>query len=173
MANCEQYWDLISYSLDGALTEEEQRRLDRHLAQCPQCRAMWEQLSGLEPELMELEAPPADFADRVMAAAQQVGGSVHRQPVEPGGKPGVHAEFGQRFPGGQKGLLGRVLRVLGPRYHPQGQGVDQALIALHQHPEGILLAPLGAHYQHLFLGAVIGSHHTTSFSGLSGPGAWP
>ena len=39
MANCEQYWDLISYSLDGALTEEEQRRLDRHLAQCPQCRA--------------------------------------------------------------------------------------------------------------------------------------
>ena len=29
MANCEQYWDLISYSLDGALTEEEQRRLDR------------------------------------------------------------------------------------------------------------------------------------------------
>ena len=71
MANCEQYWDLISYSLDGALTEEEQRRLDRHLAQCPDCRALWEQLSGLDGALMELEAPAPDFADRVMAAAAE------------------------------------------------------------------------------------------------------
>lgn len=92
MANCEQYWDLISYSLDGALTEEEQRRLDRHLAQCPQCRAMWEQLSGLEPELMELEAPPADFADRVMAAAAETEQDIPFTNLPQNRKPGKEAQ---------------------------------------------------------------------------------
>lgn len=67
LEKCEAYWELISASLDGALTPEEQAQLDAHLSECPDCRAMWEQLSGLEPELMELETPSADFADRVMA----------------------------------------------------------------------------------------------------------
>lgn len=92
MASCEQYWDLISYSLDGALTEEEQRRLDRHLAQCPQCRAMWEQLSGLEPELMELEAPPADFAARVMAAAAETEQDIPFTNLPQNRKPGKEAQ---------------------------------------------------------------------------------
>lgn len=68
MDHCEQYWDLISASLDGGLTAEEQARLDAHLAQCPDCRALWEQLSGLDAELMELDSPGPDFTDRVMAA---------------------------------------------------------------------------------------------------------
>ena len=68
MDRCEQYWDLISASLDGGLTAEEQARLDAHLAQCPDCRALWEQLSGLDAELMELDSPGPDFTDRVMAA---------------------------------------------------------------------------------------------------------
>lgn len=92
MANCEQYWDLISYSLDGVLTEEEQRRLDRHLAQCPECRAMWEQLSGLEPELMELEAPPADFTDRVMAAAAETEQDIPFTNLPQNRKPGKEAQ---------------------------------------------------------------------------------
>lgn len=91
MANCEQYWDLISYSLDGALTDEEQRRLDRHLAQCPQCRAMWEQLSGLEAELMELEAPAPDFADRVMAAAAEAEQDIPFTNLPQNRKPGKEA----------------------------------------------------------------------------------
>ena len=68
MDRCEQYWDLISASLDGGLTAEEQARLDAHLAQCPDCRALWEHLSGLDAELMELYSPGPDFTDRVMAA---------------------------------------------------------------------------------------------------------
>jgi anti-sigma factor RsiW len=70
LANCEAYWDLISASLDGVLTPEEQSRLDAHLAQCPDCTALWEQLSGLEAELMELETPSEGFVDRVMEQVQ-------------------------------------------------------------------------------------------------------
>ena len=92
MANCEQYWDLISYSLDGALTEEEQRRLDRHLAQCPDCRAMWEQLSGLDAALMELEAPSPDFTDRVMAAAAETEQDIPFTNLPQNRKPGKEAQ---------------------------------------------------------------------------------
>lgn len=92
MDRCEQYWDLISASLDGGLTAEEQARLDAHLAQCPQCRAMWEQLSGLEPELMELEAPPADFADRVMAAAAETEQDIPFTNLPQNRKPGKEAQ---------------------------------------------------------------------------------
>lgn len=92
MTNCEQYWDLISYSLDGALTQEEQRRLDQHLAQCPECRAMWEQLSGLEAELMELEAPAPDFADRVMAAAAETEQDIPFTNLPQNRKPGKEAQ---------------------------------------------------------------------------------
>lgn len=92
MANCEQYWDLISYSLDGALTEEEQRRLDRHLAQCPDCRALWEQLSGLDGALMELEAPAPDFADRVMAAAAETEQDIPFTNLPQNRKPGKEAQ---------------------------------------------------------------------------------
>ena len=71
LEQCEAYWELISASLDGALTPEEQAQLDQHLSECPDCRAMWEQLSGLEPELMELDTPPEGFVDRVMAEVGQ------------------------------------------------------------------------------------------------------
>lgn len=92
MANCEQYWDLISYSLDGALTQEEQRRLDRHLAQCPACRALWQQLSELGPELMALETPPADFADRVMARAAETEQDIPFTNLPQNRKPGKEAQ---------------------------------------------------------------------------------
>lgn len=69
LAHCETYWELISASLDGGLTPEEQRRLEEHLAQCPDCRALREQLAGLEPELQALSSPGPDFTDRVMAEA--------------------------------------------------------------------------------------------------------
>ena len=70
LANCSEYRELISASLDGALTPEEQEKLDAHLSECPDCRTMWEQLSALEPELMELSEPSEGFANRVLAAAE-------------------------------------------------------------------------------------------------------
>lgn len=69
--NCAQYWDLISAAVDGALTPEEEQRLQAHLAECADCRAMLEQLQGLEEDLREVTAAPAGFADHVMAAAER------------------------------------------------------------------------------------------------------
>ena len=96
------------------------------------------------------------------APAQHIGGGIHRQPVQPCGELRVHAEAGQRLPGGEKGLLGGVLRVCRDVQHPQGQRIDELLVALHQHPERVLLAPLGAHHEDLFLCSVIGPHRYTS-----------
>ena len=86
LAKCSEYQELISASLDGALTPEEQEKLDAHLSECPDCRTMWEQLSALEPELMELSEPSEGFADRVLAAAGSspiCGTQAARLPVRP------------------------------------------------------------------------------------------
>ncbi len=53
---------------DGALTQEEERELSEHLARCPSCWEMREQLSALRDgfgELEESEAPEG-FTQGVM-----------------------------------------------------------------------------------------------------------
>ncbi len=57
MANCEQYWDLISYSPGRGPHRGGTAPAGPASGPVPQCRALGEQLSGLGPELMELEAP--------------------------------------------------------------------------------------------------------------------
>lgn len=67
--DCDKYMELLSARLDGALTEEEERELEEHLAVCPDCRAVGAQLSALQgafPELEEAAAPPEGFARGVM-----------------------------------------------------------------------------------------------------------
>lgn len=71
MNNCAQYWDLISAAVDGALTPEERERLQAHLAECPDCRAMLEQLQGLAEDLGEITPAPLGFVGRVMEAAER------------------------------------------------------------------------------------------------------
>lgn len=71
MTGCEQMWELISRAMDGALTPLEERTLEDHLAQCPQCREIYAQMQGMTEGLGELTPPPAGFADRVMAQAAQ------------------------------------------------------------------------------------------------------
>lgn len=65
---CDQFLELLSARLDGALTEEEERELEEHLAVCPDCRAVGAQLSALRGAFPELEedAPPEGFARGVM-----------------------------------------------------------------------------------------------------------
>lgn len=67
MTNCEVYWELMSCALDGALTDEESRRLEEHLTQCPECRELFVQMQGLQGDMPGVEEAPADFADGVMA----------------------------------------------------------------------------------------------------------
>ncbi len=71
MPECEAYWERISASLDDALTPEEAARLEEHLRQCPECRALAEQLRAVEQDLGELPPVPEGFADRVMEGVAQ------------------------------------------------------------------------------------------------------
>ncbi len=52
--NCEEYEILLSARLDGALTPEETARLEAHLAQCPQCRQLAQELETLQAQTAAL-----------------------------------------------------------------------------------------------------------------------
>lgn len=67
MTNCEIYWELMSCALDGALTDEERRRLEDHLAQCPECREVFAQMQNMQGDMPGVEQAPAGFSDAVMA----------------------------------------------------------------------------------------------------------
>lgn len=68
MQECEAALELISAQLDGELTAEEAARLEAHLAQCPQCRALLADLTALHEAMPRQEVPPpAGLKDGVMA----------------------------------------------------------------------------------------------------------
>ena len=69
MMNCEQALEAISARLDGALSEEENRELETHLASCASCRALLKELTELEEglETLPVEAPET-LAPSVMHA---------------------------------------------------------------------------------------------------------
>ena len=53
MCDCDQALEWISAALDGALTPEEQRGLDAHLAACAECRALAKELRQLQKEALD------------------------------------------------------------------------------------------------------------------------
>lgn len=68
MERCERFEELLSQRLDQPLLPEEERELEDHLARCPRCRALaedLEQLCGQFACLEELPAPEG-FAQGVM-----------------------------------------------------------------------------------------------------------
>lgn len=66
--NCENVFELISASLDGELTEAEEAQLREHLAQCPACRALQEELAGLRENTQAAldAAAPAELKTAVL-----------------------------------------------------------------------------------------------------------
>lgn len=70
MAHCDESIELISAALDGALSPEEQARLEAHLAQCPACKALYEDLNLIHQNLLDL--PPVEvpqgLTERIMDA---------------------------------------------------------------------------------------------------------
>lgn len=66
MRTCEDYEELISARLDGALTDEERAALDAHLAACPRCRRTAAELAEVDAALRSLAgAAPVDLTARV------------------------------------------------------------------------------------------------------------
>ncbi len=61
--------ELISASLDGELTAQQEAQLQAHLDQCGKCRALREELLGLREGCGELEVPPPPaLKEQIMAA---------------------------------------------------------------------------------------------------------
>lgn len=58
MESCDRYLELLSQSLDGPLSELEQRALQAHLEVCPDCRLLAQQLSQIHGELSTWEDHP-------------------------------------------------------------------------------------------------------------------
>lgn len=70
----EQALDLAPLYVVGALEEAEMAAVREHLATCPESHAVFEELGGVVPYLLddpslELVEPPAALGDRIMAAA--------------------------------------------------------------------------------------------------------
>ena len=76
MAYHDEYVELISAAVDGALSPAQQEKLEAHLALCPECRALYEELTALYAALLDLPPVevPAGLTERIMAAvaAEQV-----------------------------------------------------------------------------------------------------
>ena len=88
MKNCEYYQELISRSLDDALSVEERRELAVHLASCPSCsqmRQLMADISGIMEE--ELEELPAGLHENIMAGIRR---SEMIKANKTAGTPGKH-----------------------------------------------------------------------------------
>jgi hypothetical protein len=62
----------MSAALDGELTPAERSALDEHLADCPDCAALYEELSGQSRLLRELDCDvPEDLSQRILSQLPQ------------------------------------------------------------------------------------------------------
>lgn len=70
MRSCDEIAELISASLDGQLTADEQTALDEHIARCPACSALLDDLRALHTAAADWEEvpAPAGFVQTVMGA---------------------------------------------------------------------------------------------------------
>lgn len=70
MRSCDEILDWISAALDGQLNADEQAALEEHLAHCPACSALYDDLRTLQAATVDIEEIPAPtgFAAAVMNA---------------------------------------------------------------------------------------------------------
>ncbi len=68
MKGCARYEEMISRLIDGELPQAKQAELERHLASCPDCAALYKAFSALSETLGEEDAvPPARLHEAIMA----------------------------------------------------------------------------------------------------------
>lgn len=79
--NCEQALEAISAKLDGELDEAGVRELDAHLAGCPECRRIFEELKSIDDSMQDLsDNVPEELRTRVMAQVEKEPRTGKRQP---------------------------------------------------------------------------------------------
>lgn len=70
MAHCDEYLELISAAVDGALSPNQQEKLNAHLASCAECQRLFDDLLSLHAAIADLPPAeiPAGLKDRIMDA---------------------------------------------------------------------------------------------------------
>ena len=63
MSDEEYFEQLCSNSIDGTLTDSEREKLEAHLAECPSCAALKEDLEQMRALFAEEAEPPASVPD--------------------------------------------------------------------------------------------------------------
>lgn len=72
MASCEEFALLMSQSLDGELSYEEELLLQDHLQGCPACRELFQELSELQASFSSMTlSPPPSLHARIMEQIKQ------------------------------------------------------------------------------------------------------
>ena len=72
MNRCSEYQELISRLIDQDLNEEEERALREHMAECEDCRAMYEFMTQMSDSVAEsLEDLPEGLHENIMAQVRR------------------------------------------------------------------------------------------------------
>lgn len=88
MKTCDEVLDLISLRLDGELTPEQASELAEHLASCPACKALADDLAGIRSVMPGMNVqPPAFIMENVMERIKGEVGGVLPFPAKKNSRP--------------------------------------------------------------------------------------
>lgn len=110
MADCEYMAEMISAWHDGELDANDVARVEKHLAECPQCRELKDRMSALDSVVMQYSPLPGpELEDRIEKALNHaIRESDSRGPQT--GEPRIK-ESGIREPGTRKQGLRRLISL--------------------------------------------------------------
>ena len=83
MSDEEFFEQLCSNSIDGTLTDSEREKLEAHLAECPSCAALKEDLEQMRALFAEEAEPPAGLHESIMQRLEQESKLKVVQPEKP------------------------------------------------------------------------------------------
>ena len=83
MSDEEYFEQLCSNSIDGTLTDSEREKLEAHLAECPSCAALKEDLEQMRALFAEEAEPPAGLHESIMQRLEQESKLKVVQPEKP------------------------------------------------------------------------------------------
>ena len=75
MSDEEYFEQLCSNSIDGTLTDAEREKLEAHLAECPSCAALKQDLERMQALFAEEVEPPAGLHENIMQRLEHEGGA--------------------------------------------------------------------------------------------------
>lgn len=83
MSDEEYFEQLCSNSIDGTLTDAEREKLEAHLAECPSCAALKQDLERMQALFAEEVEPPAGLHENIMQRLEQESKLKVVQPEKP------------------------------------------------------------------------------------------